>query len=171
MNATDLPGNRYFSDLSICATGQPTATILMGGVAVGKTARRKQVYSDSYVLIDAAQIFLDLGAGDAEDFPGRFGSKLEGIGSFVSERALRERRNVVTEIIGDDLESTKALIDALKDTGYKVAVVGVTCDLETSIERSKKRTESFVSAYYAGPINARWILEAVKSLRHSQPHA
>jgi hypothetical protein len=129
------------------------------------------VYSDSYVLIDAAQIFLDLGAGDAEDFPGRFGSKLEGIGSFVSERALRERRNVVTEIIGDDLESTKALIDALKDTGYKVAVVGVTCDLETSIERSKKRTESFVSAYYAGPINARWILEAVKSLRHSQPHA
>ena len=40
MNATDLPGDRYFSDLSICASCQPTATILMGGVAVGKTAGR-----------------------------------------------------------------------------------------------------------------------------------
>lgn len=168
MKSSDLTGNRYFSDLSICASGQPTASILMGGVAVGKTVRRRQVYSESSVLIDAAQIFLDLEAGDDEDFPGRFGSRLEAIGRFVSERALRERRNVVTEIIGDDLESTKALIDALKDAGYKVAVVGVTCDLGVSIVRSKNRTESFVSAYYAGPINTRWILEAVESLRDSQ---
>lgn len=150
--------DRYFDDSSLCLAGSPRAVILMGGVAAGKTTIRKQKYSQGYVLIDAAQIFLDLSRGEVLDFPDAFADELELIGRFVAQRAITERRHIVTEIIGDDPDSTIAMIEALMAAGYVVDVVGVHCELQTSIDRANSRTEDHISAYYTGPMNARWIV-------------
>jgi hypothetical protein len=39
------------------------------------------------------------------------------IGRLVAHRALSERRNIVTEIIGAEVERTQQLIEALKSIG------------------------------------------------------
>lgn len=42
----------------------------MGGVAAGKTTFRKHRFSTGYVLVDAAEIFLNLSRGEYFPFPG-----------------------------------------------------------------------------------------------------
>lgn len=157
----DREADQYFDESSRCSAGSPKAVILMGGVAVGKTTIRKQKYSQGYVLIDAAQTFLNLSRGEVLPFPDALEDELELIGHLVARRAIAEHRHVVTEIIGDDAANTFALIDALKAGGYVVEIVAVQCDLQISIERSKHRTEDHISAYYTGPMNVRWIIEAL----------
>ena len=72
----------------------------MGGVATGKTTLRKQQYSSGYVLIDAGEIFLSLSRGEFLPFPGPLELAMEAVGRGVTVRALSERHNIVTEIIG-----------------------------------------------------------------------
>lgn len=153
--------SRYFEPGSLCRSGSPKAVILMGGLATGKTTIRRRQYSHGHVLIDAAQIFLDLCHGEVTTFPGAFKDDLEQIGRLVSRRATKERRHLVTEIIGDDFANTVRLIDALKKDGYLVDIVPVKCEAEASIERARDRLERAVSARYAGPMNTAWILDAL----------
>jgi hypothetical protein len=157
--------NHFFDDSSVVESGHPTAIILMGGVAAGKTTLRKQDYSQGYVLIDAAEIFHHLSRGDASlDFPEALREPLEIIGRLVTQRALSERRNIVTEIIGSEVEPTKQLIDALVALGYDVKGVQVTCDAAEAWQRNLNRGDN-ISAYYAEPFQRRWIIETCSELQ------
>jgi dephospho-CoA kinase len=152
--------DRLFEDSSLAHVNRPKAAILMGGVAAGKTTLRLKDYSRGFVLIDAAEIFHHLSRGDAMlDFPDALLEPLEIIGPLIARRAVSERRNIVTEIIGGDQASTIELISALKSAGYSVDVVGVTCDLEESIHRSENRGDN-ISAYYAEPFQRQCIIDA-----------
>jgi len=154
---------RHFEDSSLVQSGQPTAVILMGDVASGKTHLRAKNYSQGFVLIDAAEIFHHLSGVEQLDFPHALLGPLEVIGPLIALRALSERRNIVTEVIGDDEEPTIELITALKQAGYSVDVVGVTCDLEEAIRRNENRGDS-ISAYFAEPFQRKWIIGACRQL-------
>jgi len=154
----DQEVERFFDDSSI-ATTNPEAVIIMGGVAVGKTTIRKKNYSVGYVLIDAAEIFHRLSHGDSTlDFPDHFQRPLEMIGRMVTLRALSERRNIVTEIVGHKATQTSKLIDVLNKLGYKVKMITVTCDLHEALRRNETRGDN-VSAYYAEQFQYMWIIE------------
>lgn len=154
--------DRLFDDSSLVATERPKAVILMGGVASGKTTIRRQRFSKGFVLIDAAEIFHHLTpAGQSLDFPQALQEPLEIIGSMVARKAIKERRNIVTEIIGDEVDPTMELLSALKDSGYDIEPVGVTCSVEQALERNANRGDN-ISAYYAGPFQQRWIVQACK---------
>ena len=158
----DISGeiDRLFDDSSLTPSGDPTAIVLMGGVATGKTTIRIRDYSHGYVLIDSAEMFHHMSQGDAMlDFPDALLDPLELIGSLVAQRAISERRNIVTEIIGADFTPTNALISAIKSIGYRVDVVAITCDLEESIRRNETRGDN-ISAYYAEPFQRQWIIDA-----------
>jgi hypothetical protein len=85
-------------------------------------------------------------------------------GRLVASRAIQERRNIVTEIIGADLDELKALIEAMTGIGYKVDVQFVHCDLETAVRRNLDRGDDAISAYHAGPFNVTWLMEAARAV-------
>jgi hypothetical protein len=86
------------------------------------------------------------------------------IGRLVARRALSERRNIVTEIIGAELEPVLQLIDALKSIGYRVEGSVITCDLEEALRRDASRGDDDISAYYAEPFQRAWIIDACAEL-------
>ena len=136
----------------------------MGGVAVGKTTVRKQKYVTGYVVVDSVEIFLSLCRGEYFDFPGPFEELMEIVGSLVAKRAVTERRNIVTEIIGSDYESTMELIETMKSAGYLVHAEAIKCDLEESVTRNLNRDRDCVSAYYAEQYQRKWLVDAASSV-------
>jgi dephospho-CoA kinase len=152
--------DRYFDDSSLAVDGEPVAVIITGGVAAGKTTLRRQNYSHGYVLIDAPEIFISLSQGEYLPFPGPIEEPMNMIGQYVINQAIRERRNIVAEVIGADVDVMKRLIDSLAGIGYKVNVMYVNCSVETAMERNENRSEDTISAYYAEKFHLEWILDA-----------
>lgn len=152
--------DRRFDDSSLPPLGQPEAVVFMGGVASGKTTLRQQDYSRGYVTIDAAELFhhlsRDLGM---LDFPDALLQPLQMIGPLIARRAISQRRNIVTEILGTDPASTQALIGALGQAGYRVKVIAVACSLEEQLRRNENRGDN-ISAYHAEPFHRQWIINA-----------
>lgn len=161
--------DRLFEPSSLAAGDSPRLVILMGGVAVGKTYLRKQEYSQGYVVIDAAEIFHHLSRGDGSlNFPDAFKEALEVIGTKVAHRALSERRNIVTEVIGAKAEPVQELIDSVAAIGYRVEVLAINCDVEESMRRNLNRGDN-VSSYYAEAFQRRWLVNAARDLAKNAP--
>ncbi|MBV6475213.1 MAG: hypothetical protein MOGDAGHF_00730 [Rhodocyclaceae bacterium] len=143
------------------ASGQPVFVLIMGPVCAGKTTLRRQKYAGGHVLVDAAQLFIDLGGIDL-DFPSMLEMPMERIGAEVARRAVAERMNIVTEVVGSEFGPVAALIDAMKGAGYEVELAGVSADLEACLERNTSRAQDNISAYYAEPFQMRWLVEAAR---------
>lgn len=156
---------RFFDDSSRTATEAPQLVLILGGICTGKTWLRKQRYARGYVVIDAADIFLSLSGNASYDFPSVLEEPMELIGRLVARQALHERRNIVTEMTGDQFEETSTVIDAMTSLGYKVEVIGLTCDLEEAQRRNMNRGDDNISAYYTQSYHQRWILEAVENVQ------
>lgn len=92
---------------------------MLGGVCVGKTTKRREYYARGFVLIDAAEIFLNLSRDVYYDFPSILKAPMDAIGRLVAERAFRERRHVVTEMIGSEWTLIQVVIDAVRALGYR----------------------------------------------------
>jgi len=152
--------DRYFDDTSSSGTEAPRIVVLMGTPAGGKTTLRKERYASGYVLVDAADIFITMSNGEYFDFPGPFEEMMNIVGSFVADRAIRERRHIVTEIVGSDFSPTKQLLDSMLSAGYRIDVQAVECSLEVAIERNESRGDDCVSAYYAEPYQRAWLQRA-----------
>jgi chloramphenicol 3-O-phosphotransferase len=158
--------DRLFDDSSLPKDGQPVAVILAGGPAAGKTTLRKGTYSSGYVLIDAADIFLSLSRGEFFPFPEGFEEPMDLIGRLVTNRALSERRNIITEIIGAEVEPTIQLSKALERIGYKTQFVGILCKIEEAMRRNLSRRSDNISAYYAEPFQRAWIIDTCRKLEN-----
>lgn len=152
---------KFFDQSSVSMAESPKIVILMGGVASGKTTMRKEKYGSGFVVVDAVEVFLNLSRGGYYPFPEHFDKPMNFVGRVVAATAVMERRNIVTEIIGVDREPTMQLIDAMTSIGYKVEVVGVTCDVNEAAIRNENREDDAISAYYAEPFQRAWLLEAV----------
>jgi hypothetical protein len=155
---------RLFHDAS-AAGNPPKAVILMGAVATGKTTLRKQQYSSGYVLIDAGEIFLSLSRGEFLPFHGPLELAMEAVGRGVTVRALSERHNIVTEIIGGNQQLLDQLITSLQNLGYRVQIAQLTCTPEEAVNRNlTRRLEESISAHYSEPFHSRWISETSAEL-------
>lgn len=147
------------------ADGQPSLVLIMGPICAGKTTLRRERYMRGYVLVDAAQLFIDLGGIDL-NFPSVLEEQMETIGAEVTRRSLVERMNIVTEIIGAQFEPVKELIDAITAVGYHVEICTVSLDLPSCIEREKGRQPDNVSAYYSEQYQMKWLLASARKLKY-----
>jgi hypothetical protein len=136
----------------------------MGGVCVGKSTLRRKEYSKGYVFLDAGEIFLTLCKGKDLDFPSVHKKKMEQIGSAIAVQAIKEKRNIVTEIIGANYEAVQSLIDAIISAGYKVNLVPLLGDIAETWERNVNRDEDNISAYYCETYHLKWIHKAIAEL-------
>lgn len=151
---------RYFADDSRTRGDDPRIVILAGGIATGKTRLRREKYATGYVLVDAADIFIRLSRGRYYDFPDGLEEPMDLIGGVVASRAVAERRNIVTEIAGDNLENAKRFVDSMISAGYQVQLVAVTCPVEQAMEWNVSRSDDNISSCYAEPYNLRWLIGA-----------
>jgi len=158
----------FFDDSSLAFDGKPRIVILVGPPAVGKTTIRKQNYSTGYVLVDAVPIFLNLCQGEYLPFPDVLEEPMKLIGMLVANQAVKERRNIVTELIGDSSEQLNELIDAMLAVGYKADIVYVDCPFEEAVRRNLNRDDDCISAFYAGKYQWEWLLEAAKEFKQAQ---
>lgn len=157
--------SRHFSDDSLASDESPRIVVLMGGPASGKTTIRKSKFSKGYVLIDAAEIFTSLEGWEEQDFPGELEQPLSIIGPLIAQQAVRERRNIVTEIIGEEFAPTVALLEAVKSIGYTVEVQYINCGIEEAMKRNLSRGNDSISAYYAEPYHRQWLIDAAEGVQ------
>jgi hypothetical protein len=151
--------DRFFSNASISAGGEPEIVILAGGVCCGKSTRRREHFAD-HVQIDAGDVFINLSRDEYFDFGSTFEEPLETVGQAIARRAVHERRNIVTEIIGADAGETKGLLSAIVAGGYQPKLEVLHCDIEIAAERNLSRGYN-ISAHYCEPYHVRWITEAM----------
>jgi hypothetical protein len=158
----DTEVDSFFDDSSLSGNETPRLVIVMGGPASGKTTHRKARYATGYVVVDAAEVFLLLAKGRYLDFPDALEQEMEFVGSSVAARAVKERRHIVTELIGADYAATVELIEAIRSKGYQICVEGIQCDADEAQRRNLARGDDNISCYFAEPFQRRWLLEAAR---------
>lgn len=119
------------------------------------------------MVVDAVPIFLHLCRGEDLPFPCWLTEPMEIIGQLVAEKAIRERRHIVTELIGDDSEALNLLVDALIRAGYHVDLVLVTCPMEEAVRRNLERDNDCISAFFTAQYQYRWLLTAAQAYPES----
>ena len=146
------------------ASGEPVIVIIMGPICAGKTTLRRQKYASGHVLVDAAQLFIDLGGIDL-DFPSTLLDPMEAVGAEVARRAVAGRMNIVTEIVGAKSDPVFGLIGEMEAAGYRVKLECLVLDLPACLEREKGRTQDNVSAYYSEYYQMMWLIQAARAYR------
>jgi len=153
--------SRYFSDDSIKTSDKPKFALLIGGVASGKTTMRKQRFNTGYVVIDAGDIINNLmekGLNEWKDIK----PLLDTIGRQVTQRAINENRNLVTEMTSDPKNNVEELIDSMDGCGYKTELVSVECNPEIAKERDKNRSDDNFSSVGTQKYHCDWLRSAIK---------
>jgi hypothetical protein len=153
--------DNYFDDSSLTTKAKPEIIIITGACAVGKSTYRKANFSTGYVLVDAADIFIDLEDGRLLPFPDECLDPMRSIGSFVAEIAVRERRNIVTEIYFDE-DILNNLTDRMEAAGYNISVQLIDLDVDEAMRRNDNRGDDDISSYYTNPFNYDWLWRAAQ---------
>ena len=155
----------YFDDSSLSHGQTPRVVILMGGTGAGKSRRRKQHYATGYVLVDAGDIFIRLSRGAYLPFPGEMKEPMDIIGCLIAQRAIVERRHIVTEIIGGNFDATTQLMDTMRASGYEVSLEYIECDIEKAWQNNINRGDDNISSYYSEPYQRNWLVDAARHVK------
>jgi len=140
----------------------PEFVLIMGTGVSGKTRVRHAQYAQGFVNVDAADIFRRIEGDQILDFPGDHRPALDLIGAMIASRAIRERRNIVTEVHHIGFEFSVALIEAMKGVGYQVKVVVLECEWKEAQRRNLARGPHNISAYDTDEFNVRWLVAAAR---------
>lgn len=145
----------------------PRLHILTGGVCTGKTSLRRAQYANGWVVLDAAELFLILGGRELA-FPSTLAEPLERFGQTLASTAVQARRDIVTEVIGDDAEALQSVIEALQRIGYEVAITTITCDVHEMLRRNAVRGADDISAQETQRHHLRWLMHAAVDVQPDQ---
>lgn len=160
----DAEVNRFFDDSSLSGDGQPQIVIVCGPTATGKTRYRREKYAKGYVVLDAADIFISLSRGKHIDFPSFLEEPMDIIGTAIAKRAIQERRNIVTEVIGHEADPFKRLIDAMTSIGYTIDLDAVVKDPIEAWKWNLQRSDDNISAFYAEQYHREWLIDAAAKI-------
>lgn len=105
-------------------------------------------------------IFINLSRGEYLPFGEIYDDVLDLVGNLVARRAIRERRHIVTEMIGTSAEAVSKVVDAMVAQGYQAQIQYVTLDVVAAWQQNLSRGDDNISAYYAEPYHVRWLLAA-----------
>ena len=112
----------------------PKFVVVTGGTGAGKTTVRRDRYGSGFVHLDSGEIEAAVVAHFGADHP-RLPLYVRMVNDWVSRESLAQRKNIVIELIGDDAEILRVLMDKMKEIGYEVSGEYVYCDLSEAINR------------------------------------
>ena len=139
---------------------KPELVIIMGPVAGGKSSHIRDNYvSAGYVWIDMARIFFDLQSQTGIKLNRRT-QLINFIGVVTLDLALLEKRNIVIELVGDELERIDTLIDAMKAHGYKTKITMVNSANDGCFINEKTKKAEYMSSFYTEPFHLDWFERA-----------
>lgn len=140
---------------------KPNLIIIMGGVCSGKTEFRKNKYlGPDFNHIDAGEIFIELSENEYYEFPSHLEDKMNQIGLEKLRVCIFQKKDIVVEIVGENLEAVKELLVLAKKIDYKTNVEFLECDIEDALQRNENRDENNISAYYCEPYHLDWFKKA-----------
>jgi predicted kinase len=140
------------------AEGQPRFLIIAGATAVGKTLLRRQKFGNTYVTLDAGDIFLSLTCNRNLRFPSSaLDFEVNCVGYNILMRAFSEKRNIICELSLIPYEEYRGYLGLVKELGFLVEIEWLDCDLDTAQERNANRENEFISSYYTDPYHLHWI--------------
>lgn len=136
--------------LEASASSPPKFVIVTGGTGSGKTTQRRKKYS-KYVNFDFGEIEIAVKnayAGVPEETIKKTAILLA---SFIFDISLQSKRDIVIEMIGDNLQSVKDLQAGMSKAGYDVSVDFVYCDPKEAYRRHVEAVANdpaYTSAYF-----------------------
>lgn len=156
--------NKFLDESSFADKDGPVFVLIIGGVGAGKTTLRKDKFSKGYVVIDAGLIFQNLGGTELHEFGRDFMEPMDILGWALVKRAIKDKRNIVTEIIGSAVEA-ESIINSMKSLGYRTNLQLVECDPIEAYKRHLAAVQTdpnYISSYFTQSYHLKWILESAK---------
>jgi hypothetical protein len=138
----------------------PEFVLIIGTGVCGKTRMRHAEFAEGFVNVDAGDIFRRIEGDRILNFPGDHRWAIDIIGSLAAQRAIRERRNIVTEVHYVESGIYIGLVEAMKSAGYKTRVMVIKLDIEEAWRCNLARGPHNISAYYTDEFNVKWLMEA-----------
>jgi hypothetical protein len=148
---------------------KPELQVVTGGVGVGKTHYIKTNFKAGYLVLDGSEIFRNLAPADNDNVTDNL-ELINTIGPFIAKKALIERVDIVTEVIGHNFVLMTQLIDSMTDLGYNVAVKHLSHDVSDAYNRHVEKVISdkyYLSSMFTGDFNAKWLIDACAWLKRS----
>lgn len=162
---------RFFDDSSLAHGIQPVFKVFMGAGATGKTTLRRAQCPEGYVVVDAAEVFLNLSRGGVYDFPSFLAEPMNVVGGIVARYAILERRHIATEFLTGSEDAINGLFDAVTSLGYRIDVQMLTCDPEEAERRNQARGVDCISAYYTQEHHWAWLVAATQAAAQALPQS
>lgn len=132
---------------SVPADKKPVALVMMGGTASGKSSIDKGINEDDFVQVDPDAVKGDIPeyheavSANARDAAFMVHEESGYLAKKIRQRAIDERKNVLIDGTGKNLNDYQNTIDQLREKGYEVTVMMPDLDVETAVARSAKRAE------------------------------
>ncbi len=146
-------------------SAEPEFVLITGTGVCGKTRLRHEQFAKSHANADAGDIFRRLEGDQILDFPGEHREIIDMVGSVITNTAIRQKFNLVTEVHILSRDGYVELIDAMMSVGYKTRVIALECKWEEAQRRNLARGPHNISAYYTDEFNVKWLIEAAKATR------
>jgi len=160
--------NKFFDESSESRGESPKFVLITGVTGAGKTTLRREKYKKGYVNLDAADIYISVGKGELFEVSEEEEKKLEMIGSLIAKRAIAEKRNIVTEIIGASQHAIESFMQPFLSIGYKTELNYVDCDPVEAYKRhynAVQTDKTYMSSYYCQYNHRKWILDAIEDYK------
>lgn len=134
----------------------PLFRAICGPPGSGKTRYRREKYEKGFVVIDEGDITKKIwplltSEQKYVDFIGWMTNSL-------IREAIRERKNIMIEVLLNEEQPLKMIMDKMKDLGYQPEVELIHNDLEKCLENNEKRGKDNISAYYSQDNLFQWLL-------------
>lgn len=133
----------------------PEFIVILGPVGAGKTNYIKNNYGNGYVWIDMARIFFELQKETGIRL-NRRKEIINFIGLVTLDLAILEKRNIVVELIGDELEKVEKLINVMKSAGYDVKVTELNSSDDTCFPGAAEKNDEYMSSLYTESFHLSW---------------
>ena len=153
---------KHFPPCTIPPSDRPKFIIFSGCTGSGKTTERRKPSFQGDVTVDACEIFCSLTGGGHGEFGKDYLHEMNAIGSVVLERAVMEKRNIIMEMIGAEVEKLKGFTDNILSFGYQVQFQAVECDPVEAYERHVNagiNDPSYISASRTEPYHLKWVAD------------
>lgn len=142
----------------------PRLVIFTGGVGSGKTTSRKQMFPKDYVHFEFGEIFVAVRKEFGENYK-NLANLMHIICDLILVNVFQEKKNIVTEIIGDEKNILENLVDFAAKKGYEVHLKYLTLDPVKAYERHLKAVNEdpeYFSAFHSQEATLSFLLENLK---------